>query len=1008
MDTTISKVAVLMMSFLLMAITASAQQHTIKGTVTDAQTGNSLPGVNILVVGTSTGAATNTKGHYSLSVSSLQDTLRFSFIGYKTKTVPIKGRLKIKITLNPSIISGNQLVVIGYGKSKRKNLTGSISSVGSKEIEQVPVSSVTGTLEGRAPGVRVGEKSGQPGQSLYIRIRGIHSLSGGNIPLYVIDGIPVNNSASNLNPADIKSIQILKDAAATAIYGSRGANGVILITTKNGHAGKTKISYNGYFGFQKLANKMNLLNKFQYIKMANEAAANAGKPPIYTSSEIANLPNNDWQDLTYRVAPIQNHDVSISGGNKTTTFYTSLNYYNEKGIIKNSGFSKINFRINLTRDISDKINVKAKLAINKNRQLLSNGASADGGGIPFEAVAMPPIAPVKDKKGNYTVFKGVPWGATNPVGVENGRTDKNEIVGISSNIEFNYNILKNLAFKTRFGVNHNNNSGSLFIKSGLIGFGTPDGHATRSESNNTEFVNNSTLTYSNLFGKNSIKILGGFSFQQNNSKSLSATASDFLTNSLGANSLQSGQKHSAPPNSGYSKRKLISYFGRINYGYNNIYLLTLTARYDGSSVFGSQNKYAFFPASSFGWRISNEPFFSKIKTVSNLKLRISYGLAGNQAISPYQTLPHISPTQVILGNGKKTGFVVSSLGNSSLTWETTTELDIGIDLGFLSNRIKLTADRYYSKTKNLLFQASVAPSTGFSSAFFNIGKTENKGFEFGLTTENLRTALNWTSTLNMSFNRNKVLDLGKKVSGKPITEVNYPGAGGNWFPLLRGKSFRPLYGFVVDGIYQSKQATINNGEPNKTAGDYKYKDLNGDGIINNEDKKVLTHLYPKFTYGFVNHFSYKNFKLSIFIQGSYGNDIVNEWGKYYKALGASWNVQKKYFKERWTGSGSNGVIAKPELSPKLRTSSPNSMWVDNGSYLRFRNIKLAYNFPNRILSKVGINNLQIYISGKNLITITSYPGYSPSVEWAATNVYGWDREGYPSTKSVIFGLKISL
>ncbi|HZL09535.1 MAG TPA: TonB-dependent receptor [Prolixibacteraceae bacterium] len=998
-------------------IILNQQQKPVSGKVTDSA-GSPLPGVSVVVKGTTNGTITDSEGKYSLSNVPGTTTLTFSFVGMKMQEVVVGGKTTINITLEEESIGIEEVVAIGYGTMRKSDLTGSITSISSESLEKTNSTSVSRALQGKAAGVRITQRTGRPGEEVTIRVRGGNSLSGGNEPLYVIDGFPVDNLGADFNPEDIASMEILKDASATAIYGSRGSNGVILITTKRGVSGKTQVSYNASYGNQTLRKKLDLLNKDQYVAMQNEVVKvgldrgalpstlpNSGS--ILSASDIAALPYNDWQDLTYQNAPIQSHQLSVSGGNDMAKIYTSLNYVNQDGLIKNSGFSRIGMRVNGDIKMNKKMSVKASVdyanAITHNGNFAKDG----NGAIPFQSIVMPPTSPIMDANGKYTVFSGVPWGGTNPVGIMEMDKTTNTLNRILNNVEFQYDIIKGLNLRVSAGIDFINNTYDKYSKIGISNGGPTNGQAIKYMNKSYSFVNENILNYS--FDLNKIhrfNLMGGTTYQSYVFDQIRGSSTGFVSDAFEDNNLQSGTKPN-PPSSTRSDSKLISYLGRANYAFNNRYMLTLTGRYDGSSKFGKDNKYAFFPSAALAWRASEEDFIKQYDWISNLKVRTSIGKAGNQAIGSYQTLDRLSTNVPVFGNGAQpVGFVSSGFANPGLRWETTQQTDIGIDLGLFENRINLNADYYKKSTTDLLYNATLPPSSGYSSSTRNVGEIQNKGFEFELSYKNIKGAFRSETSLNMAFNRGIVADLGTDNSGNKITRIDSPIEGGNWFPLWLGQTPSQLYGYVIDGIYQT-DAEANSKEPGKHAGDYIRKDLNDDGVINGDDQKMLTHLEPKFIFGINQTFSYKNFELAVQIVGTYGNNIANEFNKYYTALGGKWNVTQKAWNNRWTGPGSTGThaSASPSAVDFITFSDPSSLWVEDGSYLRFKDIRLTYNVPKSILSKIKASALSVYVSGTNLITFTNYSHYDPEVQNAAVN--GWDRGLYPAMKSVIGGVQIT-
>ena len=991
----------------------------IKGNVTDEQ-GKPIQGVSILVKGTKIGAATDANGNYTIDVpDNSSGILVFSYVGMATLEIPIGSKTTIMARLKPEITQQQDIVVIAYGTVKKSDITGSVSSVSGEKLTQVKgISNVAQALQGQAAGVQVNQASGQPGEAMMIKIRGTNSINASNSPLYVVDGLPLDNLTAQLNPDDIERLEVLKDASSIALYGSRGANGVILITTKKGREGKTTVAYNGYFGVQTLRRKLKLANASEFAELQNEAVANDNASGVnatplrqpWTAAQVDSLKGKgtDWQKLVYRPANMQNHDLSISGGNATTRYYTSFGYFNQDGIIKNSNYTRLSFRGNLSHQINDKLSWNTSFSLQNSKYVQANYTSADGnGGIPFTTEVIPPTQGVYDASGRYTVFTGVSYGATNPVGMSKALYNPSNSFRIIGNTGFVYNIIGGLKLKLNAGIDASYNRSDYYAPSTLsIG-----PRAGKTYSNSSTFVNENLLTYNATFGKHTIDAVAGITYQDSKSQNLnSGTAVGFITDVYLDNNIQSATTL-AQPSTGYSDSKLASYLGRINYNYEEKYFATVTGRYDGSSVFGANNKFGFFPSGALAWRLSQENFMKEIRSVSNLKVRGSYGKSGNQAIAPYQTLASVSSTNLNFNNQTNTGYTLGGLDNASLKWETTSEFDLGIDLGLFRDRIQFTADYYNKTTKDLLLNFPIPASTGFGSVTKNAGSVQNRGYEFQLTTNNIVGGpFKWTSTLTFSHNKNKLLSLGADASGKPITYQEIGTAGANWFPDSVGFGMNELYGYKIIGVYQTDQEAVANGEPNKHAGDYKEQNMHpqSNHVIDGTDRVILTHLQPKFTFGFNNSFNWKNFDLSLMIVGSYGNDIVNEFRKYNVAMTGQWTPTRAAFDHRWQGPGTSNTVDKPSVnSAQTLLNYANSDWVENGSYIKLRDITVGYNFSPALLNTLKISSVRVYASVQNFITITKYTGYDPEVSWAASTVNGWDRGNYPSVKSVTFGAKVN-
>lgn len=989
--------------------TAFAQTE-VNGTVTD-DSNKPLSGVSVLIKGTTNGTSTDAQGRFSIHVPG-NATLLFSMVGFTAQEVAVKSQTVINLQLQAVNGSLGEVVVVGYGSVRRTDLTGSVSSVSSDKITQVKaISNVAGALQGQAAGVQVIQRSGQPGEGVSIKIRGTNSIQAGNEPLYVVDGLPLDFLSAQLNPSDIESIEVLKDASSTAIYGSRGANGVIMITTKKGKEGKAKVSYSGYYGAQSLRKKMDLINAQEFAILQNEVAANDGVPLKWTQAQIDSLAGKgtDWQDLVYRNATVHNHDLSISGGSAGTKFYTSFGYFDQDGIIENSNFKRFSFRGNLDQKINEKLSVGISLSLQQSNYFQNNYFNADGsGGVPFTTMVMPPTQGIYDAAGNYTVFTGVPWGQSNPYAMAKEELRINKALRVLGNVTFTYAITKGLKLKVNAGIDNNWNRFDYYAPRSLSLF-SASGGASKNYGNSSTFVNENLLSYTKAFNKHNIDALAGATYQQSKSENLnSGTFTGFLTDIYQDNNLAAAAVRPTNTNSGYSDNKLASFLGRVNYTFDRKYLLTLTGRYDGSSKFTEDDKFAFFPSGAIGWRVSEESFMQNVKAVSNLKLRASYGLSGNQAISPYQTLGQLSNTSVTFGNTATTAYFLSRLENRSLKWETTKQFDIGFDLGLFNERLLLTADYYSKRTTDLLLNVTLPPNTGFGSVLQNVGETGNKGFEFQINSKILANGpVKWSSTLTFTSNRMKVIDLGKDALGNPITYKEV-GAGGNWFPIFLGNSMQQFYGYKVIGVYQSDAEAVANGEPTKKAGNYKFQDTDGSGVVDGKDRMVLTKFEPKFTYGFNNNFSYKNFNLSFLIVGSVGNDIVNEFRKYNITMNGKWTPSREAFNNRWIAGKGGSLIDKPSTNSgnDIRDYA-NSLWVEKGSYLRVRDITLSYNFTPAVLKRLKISYLELFASGQNLITITDYSGYDPEAAWQAATINGWDRGNYPSTKSITGGVKVN-
>ena len=978
----------------------------ISGVVKD-ETGEPVIGANVVVKGTTNGTVTDMNGRYSLEVPE-GGVLQISYIGYNTQEVKVGSGDVVNVSLREDSEALDEVVVIGYGTVKKSDLTGAVGSVQMKDVSQVGITSADRALQGQIAGVQVNARTGQPGESMMIRVRGSNSLAGGNEPLYVIDGMPVEKMNSDINPEDILSMEVLKDASSTAIYGSRGANGVVMITTKRGRTGDTVLEYNGYVGVSSLRKKLDLLGKDDYIAMVNEVSQNDGNGIAITPEQAAMLPNNDWQDLAYQTALTHSHQVSVSGGTDKTKLYSSLNYMNQEGIIKGSDYNRFALRINGDQKLARNLSLNASIAYSYGTQNTAN-SNADGwGAIAYTAMVMAPIQEIRDADGKYTNFSGTPWGGTNPVGMAELYKNKTVNSRLLANMSLIYEIIDGLTFRVNAGAEVNAGSSDRYIPIGLSAGGKLDGDASKSKSNYYTIINENILTYDKRFNKNhALNLMGGVTFQTYQYNDLGGSGTGFLrdvyeTNNLGVASTP------GTPSSGYSDYRMASFLGRANYNLMERYLLTVTARYDGSSKFSKNHKFAFFPSAALAWRLSEENFMQDIDWLSNLKLRASIGQTGNQSISPYQTFARLGTSGPIFGDGKDIGFGLSSMANDDLKWETTTQTDIGVDFGFFSNRLNIGFDYYWKQTRDLLYNATLPPSSGYSSMLRNLGRIDNKGFEISINTINMKGKVNWTTNLNITSNRSIVKDLGSDVYGNKIQRIDAPIGGGNWFPLFVGKAPFQLYGYEIEGIYQTDEEARLNGEATKKAGDYRYKDTDGKAGITTGDKTIIANTQPKFTFGLTNIINWNNFELSFLLIGSVGGDIVNEFNKSITNIGGTWNIRKDVWENHWTPENPNAKYARASVATKdyLAFGDPSSVWVENGSYLRFKDIKLAYTLPSQWFAGSRKPNISVYLSGQNLITITSYSHYDPEASWTSSAVNGWDRRVYPSAKSFTLGLQV--
>ncbi|SDH41507.1 TonB-linked outer membrane protein, SusC/RagA family [Dyadobacter soli] len=1023
-------------------------QVTVNGQVTEKATGQPLVGVSIRVKGGTDGVTSDADGNYKIQVPA-SSTLLFTYIGYGDLEERVGNRSVISPQLENSDRSLNEVVVVGYGSQSKREITGSVASVGARQIQDRPVVSFGEALAGQMAGVQVQQTSAAPGGGLSIKIRGTGSITAGNSPLYVIDGVPLDNSVSNagaqgggigsqspvnplasINPGDIQSIDVLKDAAATSIYGSRGSNGVVIITTKQGAAGKSQISVNASYGFQEIAKRVGLMTNEEYarrqIDMRNTDWVRAGGkatdpnsarsgPGFKIPDEFKNPsahPYTDWQDVLYRRAPIQNYQIAASGGTENARYYVSGNYQNQEGLIVNSGFKKYAFRLNVDAKVSDRIRVGARVAPSyTNNRIATSGGIQDYGAVAVTVMSTPGFYPVRTADGAYSRSYTLHFddGTTqniiynNPLafgeGIKNTMNQFSTVGSLFTTVD----ILKNLQFKTSINADVNTFSNDRFSPS-YISVSPSNGRSFSSA--NISWINENTLTYDNSFaGKHNVNVLVGLTEQKSTFNSTTVSANSFpndLVPTLNAGIVTGGS-------SSKSQWTLVSLLSRATYNFNEKYFLTATFRRDGSSRFGADNKWGNFPSASVGWRIGQEAFMANVPAVSELKVRASYGLIGNNQIPDYASVGLISSANYILGAGDGSilnGLAQGSLSNPLLGWEKAKEVDLGLDLGLFQNRLYLNLDYYNKLTSDLLLNVPVPLSTGYETALRNLGSLRNKGVEIALETRNFqREKFTWTTNANISFNTNKVESLG--ASGAPIIVANRAQENSLTHITQIGKPLGSYYGLVFDGIYNTQEEVDASAHlPNTFPGDVRFKDLNGDGLINDFDRTIIGNNLPKFTYGITNTFNVGNFDFGVSLQGVQDVEVINLTKRSVYRNNAS--LSNNYWRspeEPGDGKtwGANNAANNRNIS---------SWYVEDASFLRIRNITIGYKLG-KILNGTILKNARAYVNIQNLHTFTKYSGYNPEVNttegdpWISSALTpGMDYGTYPVARTYTFGLNL--
>ena len=1010
-------------------IGGAVQDVTVSGRVTQAN-GEGLPGVTVLVKGTSIGTSTGVDGSFSLSVPE-NSTLVFSSVGFTRQEVAVTGATTaLMVTMSEDKQALNEVVVVGYGTQNRQELTTAVTSVNARAIERQPVAGFDQALQGQAPGVQVTAPSGAPGAGINVRIRGNSTVSLNASPLYVIDGIPIlptydqelavgnqrPNPLNALNPNDIEDITVLKDGAGAAIYGVRASNGVVVITTKKGKVGTAQVGLSAYYGQQTLRKKIDLLNARQFAEYFNEAQINAGRAPGYP--DLNDLPaNTDWQDEIYRTAPIQSYQLNVSGGTDKTRYYLSGGYFKQDGISLNSGFDRFNFKTNLEQQIGKRF--RAGTTLNLSRTMTNGSTRSEKGignsGTVLGALAQAPTVPVRKPDGTYGTnpFQNF----DNPVGNLLETSNKANIYQVIGNVYGELDILKNLTLRSSVGIDFRTQLENEFISRNYPGTSTsqPETRGSGRTGTNQQVIwlQENTLTYNPSLGdKHNLTLLAGESMQESDRFTSSAGGSGFPSNGV---PYLSAVSVFTKPSSYQDQWGLLSFFGRAIYNYDGRYLATVSMRADGSSRFAPGRKFGYFPAVSAGWRVSKEAFFPQIKAVSELKLRGSFGANGNQEFYTYERFPRYAVGFSYPGVGTTVlpGIAPSSIGNADVKWETTYQYNAGIDLGLFGDRLTLTLDAYRKHTKDLLTLVSIPLSTGAQSLEIlqNVGSVQNQGLELGLNTVNLKAAtegaFEWSTNFNVSMNRNKVLDLGK-VTDETGKVVDRRLGSGNGFTLV-GEPLGVFYGYQVQGIFQSAGEVTQAARQNNAApGDIRFRDLNGDNIINEKDRTVIGDPNPDAIAGVTNTFGYKGLELSVFFQGSFGNDIYNQNRETIEGMRDPLN-QSTAVLNRWTPTNTNTNIPRAVRNDPNGNARYSDRFLEDGSYVRLKNLTLGYTVPGTLSKRAAISSLRVYVTGQNLITWTDYSGYDPEVsaDPFSTTGLGRDFGVYPQSRTYTVGLNAS-
>ncbi len=997
---------------ILFGLVVNAQQ-TVTGTVLSQPDGLPLPGANILVKGTTTGATTDMDGNYSIEVENGSAVLVFSYVGFTPQNVTVGNQTVINVTLIEDSSQLSEIVVVGYGTRKKSDITGAVSSVKSEELNAFPVLEATQALQGRAAGVVVqSNNGGEPGAPINIKIRGNTSINASSSPLIVVDGFV---GATMPQSSDIESLEVLKDASATAIYGSRGSNGVVLVTTKKGRSGKLTIELNSTYAVQSTSNEIDLLNADEFADYQNQIRANNGVTTPYVQGSA----NTDWQDLIYKSGSTANHQVSFSGGSDKINFYASGNYFKQDGVLINSDFERLTFLSNIDAQATDKL----KLGLNlfgsrgtKNGAATQSNGSVSAGGDDVITLAMryAPDQPVYNDDGTYNYGNTVGDPVDNPYAVAKERIDETKTDNFRVNFYANYDILEGLSFKTTYGFSTENATRGIYLPSVLRQTaGAESGRASVEHDKETTMLSENYLTYNREIGKGNLTLLAGYSYQKTVSENFYSEATGFISDSFSFYGLGSAT-NILQPDSSISEVEIQSQFGRINYDYDDKYLLTATVRRDGASNFAANEKYAIFPSAALGWKVSSEDFLKESESISNLKLRLSYGVTGNPSIGAYESLARFETLYASSNGSTVSAITPEQAANPNLKWESSYQTNFGVDLGLFNNKVTLSLDYYDIDTKDLILtNNTITEYLGYTGddILANIGEINNSGFEINLNTRNITNEdFSWTTDFNISFNKNEVVNLANNADLYFDATPSYFSHDRSYV-LRVGEEVGLFWGYDYTGVYQggalpSGSATL----PGGVAGDPLFADLDGSGDITEADRGIIGNPNPDYTFGFTNNFSYKNFDLNIFFQGSQGGDIFNLTNS--QLYNGDANTTRDNYYNAWTPTNTDTNTPRVGNNSNREVSS---RFVEDGSYIRLKNIAIGYNFPQDLIEDLGIDRLRLSLSAQNLLTFTDYSGLDPEVNYYGSNgnnntsantAQGFDFGNYPTVKSVSFSLNV--
>lgn len=986
-------------------------QGSISGTVSD-DGGMPLPGVNVIIKGTGSGTITNFDGEFSVNSNDAEFILVFSYNGMKTKEVLYNGQKDINVVLEEKVNRLDEVVVIGYQEIKKRDVTGSLSSINDTVINVNKTPNFFDALQGRMAGVNITSSSGEPGSAVNFNIRGSNSVFSAGSPLFIIDGVQIDisedevassgvgsvapmNPLATINPQDIKSVEVLKDASATAIYGSRGANGVIIITTKGGEEGQLKFEFTSSIGFAEATKTIDVISPEEYLSYREDRDPGNNFTNLQdgTPRDFSNISSRNWQDEVLRTAVFQNHNITASGGSKNTNYSASLGILDQEALIIQNDYKRYNFRIKANHKQSEKL--KFGFTLNSSYSETEGVANSGGGGDEFNGVVQFLVIANPWELADLTQQEETSTEFVSPISLINEGEKKLRFNRTFGNFFGTYDITDHLTFRSQIGANFGGSKLQEFHSSDSRFGWRWNGRAVlrQVESQSYNFTN--TLNFSKTFNrKHFVNVLAGFETASYNSEMFFNDIVDFDNQQVGFNDISIGQVFKDHGSLRVFSNRM-SFFSRVRYTLKGKYLFTANFRADGSDRLGLNNRWGYFPGGAFAWRAHRERFLRKVSQIDELKFRISYGQTGNERIPPFSYAARLNNAFYADNDGLDFGLAPGSLENQNLKWETTTQFNIGVDVSLFSDRVNFTFDYYDKLTEDMLIDTPIAGQTGFNSQWQNLGALRNRGVEFSISTLNIKTPdFQWSTDFNISRNVNEVIDLGS-IEFIPVT------TSGGWIRnpgrVVVGEPIGTMYGFVFDGIHQEGNAE------GAVPGTMRYKDLNGDGVIDDEnDRTIIGNSIPDHVGGINNTFTYKNLSLSIFWQWSYGNDIFNAARLRTNGFQPFMNVTRDFFENAWTPENASN------LAPAFGNIEPvaSSYFVEDGSFLRLKTINLSYDLPRKYIINSSISNVRFFLSGNNLLTFTNYTGFDPEVSFRNPLLRGFERFSYPRSRSIILGFNV--